>query len=259
MATAEHLERNQWGWGKIRSLDGSGYEWYPRISTIAKVYQDKTNIEAWGKRHVAIGVAQSQNLQQQILLNSKNNKLLNDLCEQALVESGGKEAAETGTLLHDLTEQLDAGLQPHVPPDLLHVTNAYQLAIAQSGLKPYQSEQFVVNDELRVCGSFDRSWVTPDGAILIGDLKTGAHAHRYPHSVAMQIAMYANGVLYDPVTEERTPLGDVSKEHGLLIHAPLKGGCRIIRLELAKAYEWVRLAVQSRAWHKETITQEWGK
>lgn len=257
MATAEHLERNQWGWGKI-AVDG-GYDWYPRISTIANVYKDKSNIEAWAKRNVAIGIAKQPHLAQQILENEGDNRILDALTQEAMVAAGATDAADTGTLLHELTEAIDRGETPEVPSHLKHVTDAYTAAIAASGLKPYLSEQFVVNDELRVCGSFDRAWMTPDGDVLIGDLKTGAQAHRYPHSVAMQIAMYANAVLYDPQTEQRTPLEGINKDFGLLIHAPLKGGCKIVKLELAEAYYWTQMAVESRAWHKKKITTDWSK
>lgn len=255
MATAEHLERNQWGWGKIL-VDGE-YQWYPRISTIANVYKDKTNIEAWAKRNVAIGIATNPALAQQVLENKDDTKNLDMLTQEALVAAGATDAAETGTLLHELTEAIDRGESPDVPPHLKHVTDAYTAAVTASGLKPFMSEQFVVNDELRVCGSFDRAWLTPDGLVVIGDLKTGAHAHRYPHSVAMQIAMYANGTLYDPQTGVRTPMPEVSKEVGLLIHAPLKGGCKLIKLDLEEAYYWTVKAVESRAWHKTKITSDW--
>jgi hypothetical protein len=45
------------------------------------------------------------------------------------------------------------------------------------------------------------------------------------------MALYAHGVHYNPLTRERTPLPDgVSKMHGLLIHAPLTGGCDVYTL-----------------------------
>ena len=254
MATAEHLERNQWGWGKIKV--GNDYEWYPRISTLAGVYKDTFQLDLWKNRLVAKGVAADAALQQQILL-SNNNQELNELVDRAFIAAGGKTAANKGTLIHELTEKVDRGENPDIPPEYRGVIESYVRAIDLSGLKPHMSEQFVVNDDLKVCGSFDRSWITPGGVHVIGDLMSGARV--YPHQVAMQLAMYANGVLYDPVTEERTPLGDVSTEVGVLIHAPLAGGCKIIGIELEDAYKWVSLAVESRAWHKTTISFDWSK
>lgn len=259
MPTAEGLKRHPtYGWGMI-DVDGKEVG-YARISTISNGLKDNFHIVRWQKHNVAKGVALAPDLANRIN-HAPDGNALDILINEAEILAGGQEAANHGTAIHDLTDRLDKGEPVQVPAEYAGVIQAYVDVIHESGIKPHSAEQFVINDDLRICGSYDRAWYTPDGRILIGDLKTGKSAPRYSHQVAMQLAMYANATaLYDPITKERTPLHPhISKKEGLLIHAPLTGGCSIYEVELEEAWHWAQQVVKSRAWQKTTITKRWSK
>lgn len=261
MPTAEFLERNRWGHGLIRQPDGST-EAYLRVSAVASIFTDKTALTSWKLRNAAVGLADNPHLLAAVQHAVGQPYQLDGIVEQAMAHAGANEASQAGTHIHDLTEQIDAGLTPPIPPEYQPVIASYIAAVTEAGIVPVDAEQFIVNDELKVCGSYDRTWLSRSGDVVIGDLKTGKDAHRRPHQIAMQIAMYANGVLYDPATGERTPLDPaISREVGLLIHAPLKGsGCKLYELDLVEAYEWARRAAEARSWTKDkTLIREWSK
>lgn len=105
-------------------------------------------------------------------------------------------------------------------------------------------EGFVVIDDLErpgepsdICaaGSFDRLmrarhdvyvnkklWV-PEGAVVIGDIKTGSQDDQYAMKVHVQIAGYAHGEYYDQETGKRTPIHpDLLLDKGVMIHVPFQ-------------------------------------
>jgi hypothetical protein len=106
-----------------------------------------------------------------------------------------------------------------------------------------ESELFVVNDTLRVAGTLDRLWLCPDGAVRVGDLKSGKWEALYPLSTATQIATYARSVRYDPETGTRAPLHEALDDRtGLLVHLPATGGCEVIPLDLERGWQAAQLA-----------------
>ncbi len=266
MADVEGLRRNGYGWGLI---DVNGKEvGYPRISTVSQGLKDNFLLVNWQKRNVAVGVAHNVDLANRIrqLDPETEKKGLDLLVKDAEHFSGANNAAEKGTYVHLLTESVDAGQPVAVPAEYQNIVQSYKDTVQGFGLKQVSAEGFVVVDELQVCGSYDRIWEVPeqfrppDGPYAIGDLKTGKSAPSYSHSIAIQMAMYAHGVHYNPLTRERTPLPDgVSKMHGLLIHAPLTGGCDVYTLDLVEAWYWAQEIVKSRAWQKTKLTTKWSK
>ena len=116
---------------------------------------------------------------------------------------------------------------------------------------------FIVNDDLRVAGTVDHLYhmqeqveVTPldragretiGGARVrvVGDKKTGK-LHPLAHSV--QVACYAGGSRYDPLTGERTITG-AHPGYGYVVHIPLgQGRCSFIPVDMAKAKRMAELA-----------------
>ena len=90
-------------------------------------------------------------------------------------------------------------------------------------------------DDIRGAGSFDRLlrarrdiklrkqvWV-PEGAVVIGDIKTGRQDNEYAMKVHVQCAGYAHGEYYDQETGKRTPIHpDLLLDKGVLIHVPFQ-------------------------------------
>src|SRR5690606_27108267 len=68
--------------------------------------------------------------------------------------------------------------------------------------------------------------------------------------IAMQLAMYANSLLYDIGTGQRER-HNADKAEGIIIHLPAGAGeCTLHRVDLTAGWEAVQLATQVREWRK---------
>lgn len=185
----------------------------------------------------------------------EGKKAIKPLVKRAQEAGGSSEASSLGTAFHEFCEVVDEGRWPEfAPPELTPWLHAYREAM--SDYEHIDSEVFVVNDELETAGSFDRVVGTPEGLVVVGDIKSGKHDPSYPLKVTMQVAIYANSLRYDQVTGVRTPIHpDLDLKTGLLIHAPIRGGgkpaVKIYALDLEFGMEMARLAVavrKARSW-----------
>lgn len=239
------VKRDRWGRPLIEPPGGGKAEAYTRISTLAKVLDDKTALMRWKQRMTAMGIGLRPDLAQLAGVVGDDNRKLDEVVEQAMAAAESNRAANVGTTLHKLTEHVDAGTLPaHLSAELIPDLTAYEEAMR--GLEIIASEMFVVVDELKAAGTFDRLLRVPDGRIMVADLKTGQHEPRYPHATAIQIATYSRGHLYDP---ERGRLGHlpglgVDQDHGLLIHLPAgTGTCQLYLLDLNVGWSMAQTAV----------------
>lgn len=258
MPPASDVPRDRWGRPLIIPPGGGDPVAYTRMSTLAKVLDDQSNLIAWGKRTVAVGLLKRPALMTKLsglvaagdLDDYKTKRALNKLCDEAVEAAGGSDKASVGTGLHALTEALDAGrpLEYVAPADLARV-DEYRAATA--GYEALRAEGFVVVDEIQAAGSYDRLWRCPDGRVRVGDLKTGSWDKRYPMGVTSQLAGYARGAHYDFETGEREPLHpDIDPTTGLLVFMPPDGGCEIVPLDLTLGWRVLTTAVETRALRK---------
>lgn len=166
------------------------------VSTVAKIPDDTFALEAWRKRQVAIGLAMSPDLVERVAAHYDDKAVIDDLADQALERAGAMQAAGRGTAAHRIAERVDLGEPIIETPLAVEVTEAWKKALADAGLRivPAYIERIVGLPNLNIWGRFDR--VVSDGTYLyVLDLKTGAAALRYPHSVAVQLALYANATV----------------------------------------------------------------
>lgn len=261
------IERDRWGRPLIVPVGGGDPIAYVRASTMAKALDDLSNLMAWKQRKTAEGLLIRPDLLTRVagaLANGhadepETKRALNRVCNEALEAAGGSTGASSGTGLHELTQAIDAGLEPaYVPAPDRERLDAYRQATAN--LEPVDAETFVVDDENHVAGSFDRLWLCPDGRVRVGDLKTGKSEDQYPLATAMQMAIYAHGLRYDPETTERTRLDPrLDASVGLLVHMPPSGGCRVIPLDLDRGWYAARLAMGAykvRRWAADDLITE---
>lgn len=250
---AVEIPRDQWGRPLIMPLDGGKPTAYTRVSTMAKALDDLNNLMAWKQRVTAIGLLQRPDLLTRIAgviangdpdVDWKVKRELNAICEEASEAAGASKGRSAGTGFHSLTEAIDRGDEPlFVPEQDKPRLDAYRAAM--EGYEVLDMETFVVVDELRVAGSFDRLLRCPDGKVRVADLKSGKSEADYPLSTAMQIACYAHGKRYDPVLGGRFRLHDqLTRETGLLIHLPATGGCAIHTLDLERGWRAAQLAAE---------------
>ena len=91
--------------------------------------------------------------------------------------------------------------------------------------------------------------ITPDriveykGEKFISDLKTGSIS--YPNKIAMQLAVYAHGLPYDPATASRGSWGEVNTEKGIIVHLPAGSGkCELHFVDLIHGWKGIQLAMK---------------
>lgn len=235
-------------------LNGKRLKSYTRTTTFIDVLDDKSNLDAWNDRMVLVGVATDPTLldgvyelhQDFLKAERKNDEdgkrkakdELNRRAEVAKAKAGANDKSEKGTELHGLSELVDMGepLPPGIAFGDVIDMDAYRRAT--TGLKIVHMEKLVVNDELQVGGTPDRvsEWASDDtplvapnghefrpGELLITDLKTGTVQYG-ALKMAMQLALYSRSKLYDWQTGERTPLGNINQDWGIIMNVPAGSG-----------------------------------
>lgn len=263
------IPRDRWGRPLITPPDGGEPTPYTRVSTMAKALDDLSNLMAWKQRKTAQGLVMRPDLLTRIagtLANGdpdtdwRTKKDLNAICEEATEAAGATTGRSSGTGLHALTEAIDRGEEvPFIPEADRGRLDAYRTATA--GHEALDAETFVVVDQLRAAGSFDRLWRCPDGRVRVGDLKSGKSEKAFPLATATQMAMYAHGLRYDPATGQRTELHpDLDLTTGLLVHMPPSGGCEVVPLDLERGWDAARTAAYVhgtvRKWKATDIIRE---
>lgn len=285
----DRVERDRWDRPLIVPPQGGDKVPYTRASTLGKALDDEAGLTAWRKRMILLGayVLLIERPAQWFILavaaHRDEPEEMNKLCDAAddAAESGA--AATSGTALHKVMDLVDTGQDPYVPDQ--YRTNIAEYTEATRGLRMVRKETFVVDDELRCAGSYDRLWelnfhaTAPDGTVLepgtklIGDLKTGKDI-KYGHcSWAAQLSIYAHGLRYDPATDARLEPEDINTDWGLIVHAPIEGmrtprgvvkyWVQLYWIDLRKGRELAKLARQVREERKSktmvpvTIAPTW--
>jgi hypothetical protein len=243
---ATEVERDGFGRPLIIPVGGGKPVAYQRCTTFIDMLSDRYQLEAWKQRMVAIGMSKRPDL---VLRagSTLDKDTLNDVAEAALEAAGSSMQATIGTALHELTERWDRGERPQLPES--HAPDIFAYLGATAGIVKRDIEVFVVHDELKVGGTFDRV-LEIDGGAYVADLKTG-NIDYDTAKIAMQLTVYANSKRYDPKTGARSVLG-VSTERGVVIHLPAgEGKCSLYWTDLVQGMKGVQLAAQVRAWRKD--------
>lgn len=246
---AVEIPRDRWGRPLITPPEGGKAVAYTRVSTLAKALDDKTALTDWKCRQVAIGMSRRSDLvAKAAAIPATDKRGLKEIVEAAMTAAESERAANIGTALHALTEQVDAGLDPDQAPEFARADlAAYRQAMTGIGI--LASEMFVVCDELQAAGTFDRLVKLPDGRVVVADVKTGQHDPNYPHGVTQQIAIYSRGHLYDPEKGRagHLPSLGVDQSTGLLIHMPAgTGTCDLYLLDLTVGWSMAQVSVAVR-------------
>lgn len=246
------VRRNRWGQPIIKHPVTGKEKGYQRVTTFAGLTDDTRNLTDWQIRMVLSGIALRPDLQVAILPYANDpqagKRELKDIAEQALQAANSKRAANLGTALHSLTENVDRGMPlGPLPPEIGRDVAAYQKCVADNGLVPILVEVFVVQDELEVAGTADRVFFWPaKGKFVIGDLKSG-RLDFGAGKIARQLAAYSRGTAYDPVTEERSPLPPVDQDEALVIHLPIgTGQATLHSFDIAAGWESCLVAAKVR-------------
>lgn len=246
------FKRDRWGRplvvpaGKTRALP------YVRASAAAKTIEDTYNLELWARRNAGFGMAHDASLVARILAiggepgtwDQPTKTAVNKIMDDAAAVAKAHKAADIGTAVHRLTEQHDLGLTVTAGPYQADL-DAYTAALATANLRivPSYVECRMVCDELQMAGTADRLLRTPNGTLVVGDIKTSASVEYGALGWAAQLAAYANSDLYNPADDTRQKLDELERGWGVIIHLPAgKGTCDLYRVDLVAGLEAARLA-----------------
>lgn len=183
---------------------------------------------------------------------------LNRRSQIAKEKAGAEDKADKGTELHGYSELVDQGLPLPKGASFGDVIDMDAYRNATRGFRIVHMEKLVVHDEIKVGGTPDRvsEWlgdqplIAPDGHVfepgsgelLITDLKTGTTEYG-ALKMAMQLAIYSRSSLYDKVTGERTPLGNINQKWGVIMNVPAgTGQARLYWADLELGWKAVLVA-----------------
>lgn len=200
------------------------------VTTVAKIPDNTFAIAKWRDRMLVTGMAMSPPLIERAAAHYDERDVLEDIAEEALVAAKAHEAAGRGSAAHRITERHDLDEMVIDTPYARQVLEAWTKALDDAGLVmlPEYIERVVCYPDIPLAGTFDRIARRKfDGSLVIVDLKTGANAVKYPHSTAIQLALYANAPILAGVippgggeTREFESMPAVSKTVGYVIHMP---------------------------------------
>jgi hypothetical protein len=239
------IQRDRYGRPLIIPPVGNKPVAYTRATTIANSLDDASALTAWKMRMAAIGLTVRSDLLLAINAAQDDKMAINRYIEDAMEVAGASKAATIGTALHAFTEKIDLGqdLGP-VPNQWAGDLIAYQNATKK--LNNIFIEQFSVLDKYKVAGTPDRV-VEYNGERFIADIKTGRIDH--PNNIAIQLAIYANGLPYDVATATRGTWGEVNKDKAIIIHLPAGTGmCKLVWIDIAEGWRGLQFAIKVRKW-----------
>jgi hypothetical protein len=218
------IPRDRFGRPLVVPLAGGSPIPYTRCTTYIDCLEDRYKLEEWKCRMTAIGITMRDDLRLSTAAHFDDKNKLNAIVQDAMEVAKSHEAANIGTALHALCAQMDLGQTPE------HVPAEYHADLAH----------------LKIGGTPDRV-VRYQGKDYIADIKTGQVEYGMA-KIAMQLSIYSRCVLYDHMTQERTPLS-TDFEKGLLIHLPAgTGTCTLHWVDLNAGWRGVQLAEHVRKW-----------
>jgi hypothetical protein len=244
------IPRDRWGRPLI-DVDGTPTP-YSRVSTLAKSLDNGEALTIWKQRMVARGLSARADLRALVqAAPDTDTRSVDQVVKQAVEFAQAQAKANIGTALHLLTERVDEGQIDAINVDEWIMSDLRAYSDAMQGINVVAKEVFVVVDDVHAAGTFDRL-VEIDGRVYVADIKTGQHEPKYPHGVALQIAMYSRGWTYTPAAGRLVDLREhVDQERGVLIWLPSgKSTCEVYWLDIAAGWEMAKTAARVRDWQK---------
>ena len=238
--TEDRVDRDRWGKPRILPLGESmptteaarkrALRSYYRPSSFAEVLENHYNLERWSERMMANGLMAERRLRAAYAAigpteeSSETKEAANNVLAEAKKAARARDKADEGTAVHALTERHDLGLPISFVPDEF-AGNLDDWKRLTACFEIIDVECFVVEDQYRLAGTFDRlvKYYEPCpncGAVYyIADLKTGT-IQWGGMKMGAQLGIYAHGAYYDPATGLRTPLPQVCQCRGIIFHIP---------------------------------------
>lgn len=225
---------------------------FARASTVAKVMDDRYNLELWIQRKLVSATLEAKERVRAIRASlhtytptdaereldalvsaldatPPTDQKYNAILDQIDNLAGGKDAQELGTAVHAWLEAVDIGqVRPcDVPEQFQPYLTAYRAQLTRHGLEPVAAyvERIVLNDQgaETVVGTIDRIYrIVATGELVMGDLKTSKSLEYSWLEYGIQVGgVYAGATLMlkaDGSGWELMPT--VRDDFAVLVHVP---------------------------------------
>ena len=237
-----------------------------RPSSWGKILDDENALVNWKIDRAAQGVANDKALQARyVAVKDDDRKTFADLRELAINAGKGEQAADLGTALHAMSVRWEDPEDLFDPPEeFAKSLRVYERELVLQHLVSEMFEYHVVNLKMGCAGTADRLYkttsevMTPDGEIhpagtlFVGDLKTGKKLDYSLPGYTVQMALYADGELYDVVNDVFLPTPPINKDWGILVHLPAgKEVCTLIWVDLGVGEWGAQLVDQVKQWRRK--------
>jgi hypothetical protein len=236
-----------------------------RPSSWGKILDDENALVNWKIDRAAQGVANDRALQARyIAIKEDDRETFKKLRELAINAGKGEQSADIGTALHAMScrwEDPDDDFDP--PEEYAKSLRVYSRVLAEHGLVSEMMEYHVVNLEMGCAGTADRLYRTtrpiitpdgeyiPEGTLFVGDLKTGKKLDFSLPGYTVQMALYADGELYDVVNDEFLPTPPINRDWGILVHLPAdQETCTLVWVDLGVGKLGADLVAAVKEWRR---------
>lgn len=254
------VRRDRWGRYLVLPEGGTKPIGYTRATTVAKALDDSGGLLSWGKRMVALGLAQRPDLVALVATTSNaDKKTLDGICERAAEAGGATIRRDLGTALHGMLEKSWSDPTFVAPDPYGSDVRAVHDALASARLRVVDgfAERMIVHDRHQIAGTFDLLVEDETGHRYVADIKTGSSLLG-ALAFAVQLFIYADadalynqGAAADGSEDTREPMVEVSLEKAVIIHVqPGSGVCELHWLDLIIGQAALELAVDVRQMRK---------
>lgn len=206
------IQRINSGRGHYYKIDGVKAD---GVTTLIGDGTRKKALEAWGIRSVAEYAA--EHLDRLVEMQPMGREAIVSALKQSPY-TDRDQAANRGTEVHKLAEELLHGREVEVPAELRGHVDSYVRFLDEWQPEPIAVERVVASRKWSYCGTFDAVYRLRDGSVVISDIKTsrsGIYAE-----TALQLAAYRFADVYVDVDGAEKPMADLGigdVGHGLWV------------------------------------------
>lgn len=208
------IQRINSGRGHYYKIDGVKAD---GVTTLIGDGTRKKALEAWGIKSVAEYAA--DHLDRLVEMQDMGREAIVAALKQSPYTDRDK-AANRGTEVHRLAEELIHGREVEVPEELAGYVDSYVRYLDEWQPEPIKVERTVAHRRWNYCGTFDAVYRLRDGRVVIGDIKTSRSG--IFSETALQLAAYRFAEVYLDDDGSEKPMADLGIDdegQGLWIRA----------------------------------------
>lgn len=198
------IQRINSGKGHYYKIDGVKAD---GVTTLIGDGTRKKALEAWGIRSVAEYAA--KHLDRLVEMQEMGEAAIVAALKQSPY-TDRDQAANRGTEVHALAEQLIHGREVEVPAELAGHVDSYVRYLDDWQPEPIEVERTVAHRKWNYCGTFDAVYRLRDGRVVIGDIKTSRSG--IFSETALQLAAYRYAEVYVAEDGTEKPMADLGIE-----------------------------------------------